>query len=369
MSLEAHATAAGAGHPPADTELPPGRRREPRRHHRGQGGERLRRLPPGRLVPRRRAASARALPRRLPVPVRPRAGALRRPPAPAGQLRRPGSEAVHELTNPALAPAGRAAAAAAVAADPARAARGRRRDRRGDAARALLRPGAPRARPRAAPRRRLPAHARHPRDRGRLDEAARSASSGCRTACASAPTGRDGYHRATTIRADRPVEPGARPGSLLFALDLPPGGAETIRLHYALHDAEREPPPVPADAPAPAARGARPDAWLAERTTVGDRRRAVQPRPAALPGRHPHAPLASRRHGLLRGRHPLVRDAVRTRLADLRHADAGLRPADGGRHAAGAGPAARPARRAVARRAARARCCTSCASGRSPASV
>ncbi|MGI8780515.1 MAG: amylo-alpha-1,6-glucosidase [Solirubrobacteraceae bacterium] len=80
--------------------------------------------------------------------------------------------------------------------------------------------------------------------------------------------GRDGRHRSTTIRADRVCEPGEQPGALRFALSLPPGGAETIMLHYALYEGD-EPAPAPSD-PALRLRRARrtPDAWLQERTTV-----------------------------------------------------------------------------------------------------
>src|SRR5215207_5848617 len=77
---------------------------------------------------------------------------------------------------------------------------------------------------------------------------------------------RDGRHRAMTIAADRDCGPGERDRSLRFALALPPGGAETITLRYELHEG---------DEPAGAARGGRrsatrrtPEAWLRERTIV-----------------------------------------------------------------------------------------------------
>jgi glycogen debranching enzyme len=81
-----------------------------------------------------------------------------------------------------------------------------------------------------------------------------------------AVVGRAGRHRATTITADRPCEPGDRPGDIRFALSLPPGGAETITLRYELYEGD-------APAPARSARSRRrerqsPDAWLAARTTV-----------------------------------------------------------------------------------------------------
>jgi glycogen debranching enzyme len=81
--------------------------------------------------------------------------------------------------------------------------------------------------------------------------------------------GRDGRHRATTVVADRHCEEGERDGALRFALSLAPGAAETITLRYALHDAET-PPGAPAATTAGEQRRARraADAWLAERTTV-----------------------------------------------------------------------------------------------------
>ena len=50
--------------------------------------------------------------------------------------------------------------------------------------------------------------------------------------------GRDGRHRATTVTADHDCGPGDREGSLRFALALPPGGEQTITLRYALHEGE-----------------------------------------------------------------------------------------------------------------------------------
>src|SRR4051812_12009376 len=78
--------------------------------------------------------------------------------------------------------------------------------------------------------------------------------------------GRDGRRRSTTVRADRPAEPGDGSGSLRFTLDLPPGGAETIELRYTLDDGE---PRAAADA-APRPAGSRPTAeeWPAGRTAV-----------------------------------------------------------------------------------------------------
>ncbi|HKH18011.1 MAG TPA: glycogen debranching N-terminal domain-containing protein, partial [Solirubrobacteraceae bacterium] len=76
--------------------------------------------------------------------------------------------------------------------------------------------------------------------------------------------GRDGRHRATTIAADRDCEPGEREGSLRFRLVLAAGGEETITLRYELHEGDK---------PAPGPDRARwtrrtPDVWLQERTRV-----------------------------------------------------------------------------------------------------
>ena len=80
--------------------------------------------------------------------------------------------------------------------------------------------------------------------------------------------GRDGLHRATTVTADRPCERGDRPGTLRFALSLAPGAEETIELCYALYEGE-----APSEGEAPPERQDRrarraADAWLAERTVV-----------------------------------------------------------------------------------------------------
>ncbi len=81
--------------------------------------------------------------------------------------------------------------------------------------------------------------------------------------------GRDDRHRATTVVADRDCEPGDRKGSLRFRLALAPGGEETITLRYALYEGD-EPAPAPVAEPAGAARRVRrtPDEWLGERTRV-----------------------------------------------------------------------------------------------------
>jgi glycogen debranching enzyme len=82
-----------------------------------------------------------------------------------------------------------------------------------------------------------------------------------------AARGRDGRHRATTIDADRECERGDTDASLRFRLALPPGGAETITLRYALHEGDDPAEPAATtQRPRPARRAA--DAWLQERTRV-----------------------------------------------------------------------------------------------------
>ncbi len=80
--------------------------------------------------------------------------------------------------------------------------------------------------------------------------------------------GRDGRYRATTVEADRVCEPGDRDGELRFALSLPPGGEETITLRYELHEGDAPPPPIGAPHAPGARRVLRAEHWLAERTTV-----------------------------------------------------------------------------------------------------
>ena len=65
-----------------------------------------------------------------------------------------------------------------------------------------------------------------------------------------------------------PSSAGDARGSLRFALALAPGGAETIRLRYELHEAAAQPAPGARTAPDGPAAGRAADAWLAERTTV-----------------------------------------------------------------------------------------------------
>ena len=84
-----------------------------------------------------------------------------------------------------------------------------------------------------------------------------------------ATRGRDGLHRATTVTADRTCERGESPATLRFALSLAPGAAETITLTYALYEGE-QPPGAPGSGARPAAAGGRrgADEWLARRTVV-----------------------------------------------------------------------------------------------------
>ncbi|MET0771010.1 MAG: glycogen debranching N-terminal domain-containing protein [Solirubrobacteraceae bacterium] len=77
--------------------------------------------------------------------------------------------------------------------------------------------------------------------------------------------GRDGLHPALTVTADRAVEQGNAPHELRFALSLPPGGEETIALRYCLHEGDG--PAGETGARATAQRRT-PDAWLRERTVV-----------------------------------------------------------------------------------------------------
>jgi glycogen debranching enzyme len=79
--------------------------------------------------------------------------------------------------------------------------------------------------------------------------------------------GRDGRHRATTVTADRACEQVGDANGLRFALSLARGGEELITLRYALHEGE-EPAADTAAASRPRRPERTPDAWLAERTTV-----------------------------------------------------------------------------------------------------
>ena len=80
--------------------------------------------------------------------------------------------------------------------------------------------------------------------------------------------GRDGRHRATTITADHDCRPGDGEGSLRFALALAPGGEQTITLRYALHEGDE-----PATRPQRRGRRLRrarisSKAWLEQRTQI-----------------------------------------------------------------------------------------------------
>ena len=78
--------------------------------------------------------------------------------------------------------------------------------------------------------------------------------------------GRDGVHRATTVLADRPCAAAERPDELRFRLALDPGGAETIALRYCLHEGDG--PAGPSTPARHAAARSSPETWLAGRTTV-----------------------------------------------------------------------------------------------------
>jgi len=77
--------------------------------------------------------------------------------------------------------------------------------------------------------------------------------------------GRDGLRRTTTIEADRECGRGGAEASLRFPLTLAPGGEETITLRYELHEGDGQ-----ADGTGPRSWPDRrtPEAWLGERTTV-----------------------------------------------------------------------------------------------------
>jgi glycogen debranching enzyme len=81
-----------------------------------------------------------------------------------------------------------------------------------------------------------------------------------------ATRGRDHRHRATTVVADRPCERGEHSGGLRFRVALEPGGGETIRLRYDLHEGLEPPAAQPGSGPLRAATP--PDGWLSERTVI-----------------------------------------------------------------------------------------------------
>ena len=324
MTIEAHATAAGAGHPPQEAEPPPGalvnlaettviKEENVFVVSRRDGS-----LPVGARPP------ARALPRRLPLPLRPRAVRQPRAAAAAGRLRRAGHRVRPRADQPGAAAARRAHPPAAEPPAAARAAdRGRRRGR-GDAARPLLRPRAALPRPRPPARRRLRADAgdpRHPGDRpGRAG--GRRAARGRRPLRAARP-------RRAPPRADR----GGRPPRRARRATRPSCGSRSAwrraarrrsRCATACTRTRRRARGRRAARDASPRRSA--DAWLAGAHGRGDRRRALQPRAAALAARRADAALAPRRRRLLRRRRALVRDALRPRLADHGDAAARLRP-------------------------------------------
>jgi glycogen debranching enzyme len=80
--------------------------------------------------------------------------------------------------------------------------------------------------------------------------------------------GRDGRHRATTVVADSDCEPGSSPGTLCWPLRLPAVGEQTLRLRYDLHDGAEPPSGHFRGILRPTPRRGGPDEWLAERTVV-----------------------------------------------------------------------------------------------------
>ena len=362
MSLEAHTTAAGAGHTATD---PTARRaRQPRRGDRDQGRERLRGFAraTARSRPEQRTRSASTPTTAASSPghelfvngVRPRllvASAA------------PGSDSVHELTNPALPlPGGRLLPLQTL-----QIRLERRLSGEGELEETVL----------------VSSYDREPLQldldlllaadfepmlairgivatagTGRVEVESRV--DGVRFAHAGprrAPPGDDGRRR-PALRT--PATARARSAS---RSPLAPGGSETITLRYELYDAE--------DPPAePAARSRPPRAPHARRVAGGahdrrDRRRAVQPRAAPLAARRADAALAPRRRRVLRGGRAVVRDAVRPRLADLprRRCSRSTRRWPSRRCACWPGCSARATTQTTTR--SPARCCTSCASARS----
>ena len=80
--------------------------------------------------------------------------------------------------------------------------------------------------------------------------------------------GRDDRHRATTITADHDCAPGDDEGSLRFVLSLGPGGERTITLRYLLHEGDEPAPPPNAGGRRLRRARSTPQAWLDERTRV-----------------------------------------------------------------------------------------------------
>ena len=350
MTLEPHATAVARGHPPADRGGASARGAgQPRRDGRHQGGERLRRLAARWIAARRRAPSRSASTPTIAASSAPTScrvnGVAAAAPRDLGHTRLGVGARAHQ-SGPAA--ARRPRPAAAEHADPVRALPGRWPRGRGE--RCLSTPTTS--------------------SRSRSSSTSGSAPTSRRCwRCAASSTagdgdrvaverfahgvrftvrGRDGRHRATTVTADRAVGRGDGADALRFSLELPPGGRRRSRCTTG-STRVRRPPPRPTDLVACGARAPRRGRGSPS-ARRRDGRRAVQPGAAAGAARHPHAALAARFPGLLRRGRAVVRDALRSRLADLRDADARLRFADGGTDAARARRAARHARRSDARR-------------------
>ena len=251
---------------------------------------------------------------------------------------------------PGAAPAGRADPAAAEPAAAPRAADRRRRRGRGDAARST---------PTTASRSTSTSTCCWPPTSSRCwrsaaswprARASRSPSSGATDGLRFAQRGRDGLHRATH-RHRRPPGRAGRRASASCASRSACRRAAPRRSRCATACTRTRPRRAGARRrDRSRRRAARADDVARRAHGRGDRRRALQPRAAALAARHPDAALAPRRRRLLRGRRAVVRDALRPRLADHGDAAARLRPDDGRADAARARGADRHARRPRARR-------------------
>ena len=305
------------GPSPEGAEPPARRAGQPRRDDRDQGGERLRGRRPRRLAAGRLAAPARRLLRRLPLPLGPRAARQRRAAAAAGRVRSARLGVGARADEPGAAAARRPRAAAPEPAAPARAAR--RRTTASSRRRCSCTPTTASRCTSTSTCCWRPTSSRCSRSAGswRPGRGAGVAVERMENGVRFAVAGRDGRHRATTITADRPCEPRDGAAALRFALSLAPGGRGDDHAALRAPRGRRAGAGSAGAGAAPAARTrASPSAWLARAHDGGDRRRAVQPRAAALAARHADAALAARRGRLLRGGRAVVRDAVRPRLAD-----------------------------------------------------
>ena len=272
MSLEAHATAAGAGHPPAEAEPPPGALVNLAETDRDQGGERLRRLPPRRLAARRRSRIRSGVYRddcRFLSGHELRVNGVR--PRLLVASAAPGSESVHELTNPALPlPGGRVLPLQSLQI------RLERRIAGDDEVEETLLVHSYDREPLeldldlllAADFEPMLAHPRHRRDRRRPARRRRATSpDGVRFAT----RGRDGAPRARRSSPTAPCEPGERRGSLRFALALDARRRRDDPPALRLHEGEpRRRRRSPAAAAPRARRSARRAGWPSARSSRRD---------------------------------------------------------------------------------------------------